>query len=276
MKLANAAKFFDKTVAEDAYDATATFMCQVDPQVYFKIDGVAVKKRTMACSPSVVVPSRQVVNIENQAYLVGSGTPDMWKGTVIRNNYVLQGADDLATLNTIAAELAGTAGTQAFAALVFSKYLPEGADSSKYPPQYQIFMSGTESAPADSLVNIGTRWFLVKDSYIGLSGLLLALVNEIKGTVFETITANSEAYDPVTDAYTPTPATIKVLRVRWQEHFTYLSKAQIEYFRGDEQVFILKADMTPNPGDTLVLSDGTWRVLDAQDDGLIWSCHVRR
>ena len=276
MKLANAAASFDTTVATDAYNSSVSFLCQIEPQVLFKIDGVAVRKRAMSAAPSVVLPLRGVVVIDGEKYLIGVGTPDMFKGKPIRRNYVIQGADTQAQLTSIAAELAGTARTAVWSALVFNRYLPESADSSKYPPQYQIFLAGSESAPQDSIALIGTQWYLIKDSYISESGLRIALANEIRGTVFETVNVGSKVYDPLTDTYSGSSVSTKIMRVRWQEHFVYLSKGQIDYVRGDEQVFILKSAMTQKPADTLTLSDGTWQVLDVQDEGLVWSCHVRR
>lgn len=276
MRLARAAAKFDQTVAVDTYTSSVTFKCQLAPLDLYRIDGAAVKRRQMSCAPGVVIPARKVVTIEGETYLIGDGSPDHYNGTVIRQNFVLQGASEICSLNTIAAELAGTVAGSAYGALVFSKYLPDGADTSKYPPQYQIFLAGSESVSPDSLVEIDSRWFLIKDSYISLSGLRVALANEIQGTVFETVTVAARTYSPVTDSYTSTTSSKKVMRVRWQEHFTYMSKAQIDYFRGDETVFVLKSAMTPKGGDALMLSDGTWKILDVQDFGLTWSCHVRR
>lgn len=276
MRLHSAASRFDKTLAADSYTPATTFLCQLSPLDLYRIDGAAVKRRQMSCAPGVSIPSRRAITIGGQVFLVGDGSPDHWKGSVIRQNFVLQGADSVCSMNTVAAELSGTAATTAYGSLVFSKYLPEGADTSKYPPQYQIFLSGSESVPPDSLIKIGSRWFLIKDSYISLSGLLVALANEIRGSVFETVTVTARTYVPSSDTYTTASSSKKVMRVRWQEHFTYLSKAQIDYFRGDEQLFILKSAMTPKQGDTLTLSDGVWMILDVQDEGATWSCHVRR
>lgn len=275
MKLANIANKGNTQLATDAY-GSATFYCQFEPLSYSKVDGVAVRKRLISAAPSVTIPARGAISLDGQIYLVGIGAPDYWKGACIRKNYVLQGADALANLNTIAAELAGTAATSAYAALVFAKYLPDSVDSSKYPPQYQIFTAGSESAPAESLIQLNSIWYLVKDSYVSTSGLRIALANVIQGTVFETITASNKTYVPTTDSYTSVTHSVKLLRLRWQEHFTYLSKAQISYDRGDEQIFILKSAMTVLAGDTLALSDGTWRILDVQDEGLCWGCHARR
>lgn len=274
MKLHDAARIADDTLATDSY-GTDTLLCQFEVLSYSKIDGVAVKKRQISTAPNTTMPARSVVTIEGQPYLVGHGSPDFWRGSVIRLNYVIQGSDGLADLTTIADALAGTASVTAYAAVTFAKYLPDAEDSSRYPPQYQIFLAGSEAAPADSLVQLNSIWYLVKQSYISNSGLLVALANVVESPSFETATFTSRVYNPVTDAYTDTPTSIPVFRIKWSEHFKYLSKATEPYERGDQTVWVLKA-VTPDAPDTLTLSDGPWRVLSAQDEGLTWSCHVRR
>ncbi len=274
MRLLDAARRFDTTTATDAYSA-ATFKCQFEVLAYSKIDGVAVKKRQISTASSVTIPARRVVTIHGQTYLVGHGAPDFWNDDTIRLNYVVQGADGLANLTTIADELAGTAPGTAYAALAFAKYLPDAEDSSKYPPQYQVFLSGTESAPADSLVYLNSVWYLVKESYVSTSGLRVSLANVVDSPNFEMATFTSRVYAPLTDTYVDTPSAIKVFRIKWAEHFEYLSKATEQYERGDLTVMMLKA-VTPDPPDTLTLSDGVWRILSAQDEGLTWNCHARR
>lgn len=274
MRLLDAARRFDRTTATDAYSA-ATFKCQFEVLAYSKIDGVAVKKRQISTASSVTIPARRVVTIHGQTYLVGHGAPDFWNDDTIRLNYVVQGADGLANLTTIADELAGAAPGTAYAALAFAKYLPDAEDSSKYPPQYQVFLSGTESAPADSLVYLNSVWYLVKESYVSTSGLRVSLANVVESPNFEMATFTSRVYAPLTDTYVDTPSAIKVFRIKWAEHFEYLSKATEQYERGDLTVMMLKA-VTPDPPDTLTLSDGVWRILSAQDEGLTWNCHARR
>jgi hypothetical protein len=274
MNLEKVARRFDTTIATDAY-STATFLCQFEVLSYSKIDGVAVKKRTISTAENITVPARRVVDIGGQKYLLGTPAPDYWDNGTIRLNFVIQGADGLADLTTIAAELAGTPPATAYAALAFAKYLPDAEDSSRYPPQYQVFLSGTESAPADSLVKLNSVWYLIKESYISTSGLRVSLANAIDSPNFETATFSSRVYNPVTDTHTTTNTTMKIFRVKWSEHFRYLSKASEQYERGDQQVFTLKS-VTPDPPDNFVLSDGTWKVVSSQDEGLTWSCHVRR
>lgn len=264
----------DTVEAVDAY-GSATFKVQYDPLSYTKIDGVSVRKRSISASPEVAMPSRGAIDIDGVTYLVGHGAPDYWKGLVIRINYVIQGADGLANLNSIAGELAGDAPVSAYAAVVFDKYVPDATDSSKYPPQYQVFLSGSESAPADSLIKLGETWYIVKETYLSTSGLNIALVNQIADPVFETVTFGSRSYDPVGDSYSSTSSAVKVMRIKWSEHYQYLSKDTEDYQRGDMQVFMLKS-VTPKPSDTLSLSDGKWNILSVRDEGVMWTCHVRR
>lgn len=275
MRLSDAANRFNTTVAADAYDSSFSFLIQFEPMSFSKIDGVSILKRQISISPNVAVPSRGCISIGSQVYLTGHGAPDYWKNEVIRTTLIIQGADGLADLTTIGDALAGTAPVTAYAAVTFAKYLPDAEDSSRYPPQYQIFFAGSESAPADSLVHLNSVWYLVKQSYISNSGLLVALANVVDSPSFETATFTSRVYNPVTDAYTDTPTSTPVFRIKWSEHFKYLSKATEQYERGDLTVIMLKS-VTPDPPDTLTLSDGVWRVLSSQDEGTTWSCHARR
>ena len=274
MRMLKAARMADTVLATDAY-GTATIYCQLAPLDLFKVDGVAVRKRQMSAADEAAIPARGVITIVNEQYLVGTGTPDFYRGQVIRRNYVIQGADGLANLHSISGALNSTAPVQAYVAKVFAKYLPDEANSSKYPPQYQIFLAGSENAPEDSLIELSSEWFLIKESYVSTSGLRIALANRLDAPIFETVTFGDRAYNPVTDAYTSSTSSIKILRVKWTEHYTYLSIGTEKYQSGDEQVFMLKS-VTPVAPDTLTLSDGAWRILAVQDETTHWSCHVRR
>ena len=274
MRLARAARFGDTVTAQDAY-GTDTFKCQLAPLDMFRVEGVRIKVKQLSTGPDVVMPARGAVRIDTQVYIISHGSPDFWKGDCVRRNYVTQAADGLATIISIADALADAAGTQAYAAAEFSRYLPEAGDSSKLPPQYEMFLAETESVPADTLISLNSKWYLVKESYQSASGVRVALANILDEPLFETVTFGSRTYDPITDTNTGSPATVKIMRVKWTEHYTYLSIGSETYERGDQQVFMPKS-VSPKASDTLTLSDGTWRVLAVQNEDTRWSCHVRR
>ena len=274
MKLQSAARMGDTVVASDAY-GTAQVMVQYDPMSFAKIDGVSVRKRQISAAPSVAMPARGVITIDGQKYLVGHGAPDYWRGKAIRVSYVIQGADGLANLQTIGQALDGIVPVTAYAAVVFAKYLPDANDSSRMPPQYQVFLAGAEEAPEDTLIGLEGSFYLVKQSYISTSGLRIALANIVAEPCFETVSFGSRTYDPVSDSYTSAGTSVKIFRIKWSESFEYLSKASEGFERGDIQVFMLKAS-TPKPSDLLALSDGSWRILSVQDFDGLWRCHARR
>jgi hypothetical protein len=277
MKLKKAAGRFDNTVAFDAYDPSVSFMCQLAPLDLYKVDSTAVKRRQASTVPDANIPARRCIKIDGQPYLIGDGSPDFWMGERIRNNYVLQGADHLAGLYTVAQALANDTPTIAYASLDFNKNMTDERDSSEYHSQYNIFLSGGESVAEGTLIKIGVRWFYIRQAYVSVSGLFVTLANELGGSVFETVNFGTKTYNPVTDTYTGSTNSVTVLRLRWPEHFSRLSSGTQKHENGDMQLLALKASVpSAKPSDTVVLSDGTWRVLAVQDEGAVLNMHVRR
>ena len=276
MRLSRAANRFNDMLAADAYAPTVTFLVQFEPVSYSKLDGVQVRKRSTSIAPDVVIPARGVIAIDGQNYLVGHTAPDYWKGLVIRRTVVIQGADGLAVVSSITEALGNSPGVLAYASAAFSKYNTDMRESSAYHPEYQLFFAGSESLSEGTLVSLNGDWFLVKEAYHSTSGLLVGLADKLPGTVFETVTVNSNTYDPVLDAYTTSAASAKVMRVRWKESFEYLTAAQEDYVRGDETVFVLQSAFDAKPSDTLTLSDGDWRVISVVDQGAVLALHARR
>lgn len=275
MDLADVAGYFDTTIASDAYNALATFPVQIEPLDMVKIDGAAVKRRVMSTTPDVVLPARQVIAIGTQHYLVGDGSPDHWFGEPIRVRYVLQGAEHLASVQTIAQVLANTAGTSAWVSIDFNKYGTDERDNSDYNPQYHIFFGGSEVVAENSVITAGGRTYLVRNAHKSVSGLVDALSNVIDDPVFDSVTLKARTYVVATDSFTEVPTTVRCLRVRWQDHFRYLTQGSTTHERGDMTLF-LPAAQAVAAGDTVTLSDGLWRVLNVRSESGYKALLVRR
>src|SRR5574340_999600 len=258
-----------------SHRAATRFYGQREPLDYQKIDGSAVNRRVMSTAPDGVLPVRQVISIGGQPYLVGDSSVDHWGGTSLRKRYVLQGADYLASTQTIAQVLANTAGASAYASIEFNKYGTDERDNSEFHPQYHIFFGGGETVPNDSVVTAAGRYYLVRRANRTQAGLVDALSNEIDSPVIDSATFTARQYNPVTDTYTDTSSTVRCIRLRWQDHFTYLSQGSTKYERGDMQVLV-PLSVTPKSGDTLTLADGKWSILSMLAEATYRSLHVRR
>ena len=274
MKLKNVAKYFDRTKAVDAYNPRASFKCQIEPLDMYRTEGTRIKIRNMSTAPGTRMPARKVIKVDDQPYLVSDMSQDHWEGEPLRDRYVIQGADDLVEIRSIAQVLADDAGVEAYASVDFSKYSSDERDSAEYHPQYHIFF-GNEVVPENSIIHTTDKTFLVKNSFRNPGGLLDALSNELDSPVIDSATFTSRTYNPITDSYTDASSTVRCLRIRWQDQFTYLSQASAKFERGDVQI-LLPLSMTPKANDTVTLSDGAWRILSVVTHEGFRAAHVRR
>ena len=274
MKLKNVSKFFDKTKAVDAYNSRYSFKCQVEPLDMYRTEGTRIKIRNMSTAPEVTIPARRVIKIDDQAYIVSDSSLDHWSGEAIRSRYVLQGADHVVEIRTIAQVLEDVAGVQAFASIDFNKYGTDERDSSRYHPQYHIYF-GKETVEEDCVVHTTTSNYLVKNSYLTPAGIVDALANELDDPVVQVSVSAGRTYDPVTDSYTATTSSVRAIIVRWQEYFEYLTQGSTKYERGDAQLFVLPS-VHAKAGDTVSISGEDFKVLSHLDSTGYRTLHIRR
>lgn len=275
MKLKNAAKYFDRTRAVNAYNRTQKFNCQLEPLDMYRTEGTRIKIRNMSTEPGVVIPDRRVIMIDEQAYLVSEGSHDYWGGKKLRARYVIQGADYVVEIRSISEVLADVAGTLAHASVDFSKYGTDERDSADYHSQYHIYF-GNEDVPENAILSTSNgSHYLVKNSYRTPAGLIDALSNELDSPVIDTATYKVRTYTPVTDTYTEVSSTVRCVRVRWQDYFTYLSQGSTKFERGDMQVFV-PLSMTPKSNDVISIGGETWKVLASVESSGFRTLHVRR
>lgn len=274
MKLKSVSKFFDKTKAVDAYNARYSFKCQVEPLDMYRTEGTRIKIRNMSTAPEVTIPARRVIKIDDQAYIVSDSSLDHWSGEAIRSRYVLQGADHVVEIRTIAQVLEDVPGVQAFASIDFNKYSTDERDSSEYHPQYHIYL-GKEEVGEDALIHSIDSNYLVKNSYLTPAGIVDALANELDDPVVQVTVSTGRSYNPVTDSYTASTTTVRAVRVRWQEQFSYLTQGSTKYERGDAQLFVLPA-VQAKAGDIVSIGSEDFKVLSYLDKGGYRSLHIRR
>ena len=273
MKLANAAKHFDTTMATDAY-GTATFGCQFGLYDDSTRDGLTIERRIISTAEAVAIPARRTVTVNGKQWILGDGAEDYFKNAAIRVKYIGHQASGLAEIKTVEQLLLGTSGTTAYAAIAWTKASRQIEVNSDLFNVMTLYLSKAETISEDKLVLLNGKVLWTRQPYDALSGLTACVVDELETPVVATV-ASARTYDPITDTYSGGTVNTSVLRMRWQEHFEYFSRAQGSYERGDAVVWILKSAATLKPSDTLTLPDGTWRVLRATDEGAVQSLHVR-
>ena len=302
MRLHTAARFFDKSQATDPYGVETPIFCQVEPFDYVKIQGAQVKRRVMSTAPEVEMFPRHTLTIDGQVYVVGDRATDEWEGTRIRTRYVMQGADDFVYVRTIGQVLTQQEGFAACAAIEYSKYTTDSRVDSEWRPQFSIFFGKGEPVPKDCLIfttsmegisfgdfinaggfpyDFGTyeepnpdtpdldggeilgRVFYTRLVDSSVSGLVVAMTEELDRPSLDKVLVSNRVYDPITDSYTGTDTETIVIRMRWSTRFEYLSIDSTTYLRNDLTVFA-PLTLEVNVSDKITFSDGAWTVLGVQ------------
>lgn len=277
MKLADAARFFDRLVCADAYDPASTFLGQLDLFDDSRRDGTTVTRRVLSTAPDTVMPARGVITAQGATWLVGQDQPDTFGDRVIRRKFILHDAQALAVRRTPGQLLTGAAGVSAYAARSWIKAQKEIEISSRLFNLYHVFFTASESVAVGSVIEMmGVRHF-VRNIFAADSGLQVAQCDELPAGCVQAGTYRSQlaSYNPVTDVMTGTDIALNVLKVRWQVDFDYDNQAAETYSRGDAQIFVAKSAVTAQAGDRVTLADGAWLIEGVDDTGDAWSCHVR-
>lgn len=276
MRLAAAARHFDRQVLADAYGTTVTVRGQFDLFDDSKRDGAVTRRRILSTAPAVSIPARRALQLDGYTWIVGSGNPDYYGAGAIRRKYVLHEADGLANVQTLAEFIAGTAGMSAYTALDWVKAAKEIDESSDLNDVLGAVFAITENVPGVGVLTLAGKHYLLREPHETAAGFLSVLVDEIKAPALEVGTFTDRTYDAVSDTWTGAATEVGFLRLRWQSHFRYLSQRTLHYQPGDDVLICLQSAAAPKANDQITLADGLWQVLTVQAEGDCWSIHVRR
>lgn len=276
MRLAAAAKFYDRQLFVDAYGAGGSVKGQLDLYDDGKRDSSAASRRILSVAPDVQITARRVLRLGDYVWIVGSGNPDYFRQEAIRHKYILHEADGLASIKTFGQYLADTAGISAYAASEWTKAAREIDESADLIDVAAAILASTEVLPDVGVMVLGAATYLLREPHPTSGGFQSATLEEIKAPARETGSFTGRTYDPVNDTWAGTGTPISFLRLRWQAHFRYVSRSTLHYQAGDDVIVCLKTAATPKANDRVLLTDGLYQVLTVQSDNDCWSCHVRR
>lgn len=276
MKLRNAARYFDRTVVTDAFDPDVTFKGQMDLFQDVVRDGSTAERRILSVDPGIEIPAHKVVIIDGDTWIVGQLQKDHFKGEAIRHKHVLQLAHGFTALKTFVQAIAGETGRQAWSAMQWVKTIKEPTESSTELGLYELTFADTETVAEGNLLQLRGMWLLIRTVYPSLSGYTSALADQLEGPVLQQAVFASRTYNPASDSYAIVPATITVIKLRWQSYFRYPTQASFKFKVGDDVVIINKTDLMPKANDTFTLDGARYTVASVLDEGPHWSCHVTR
>lgn len=283
MKLSDVSQAFDDEGFSDAYYPTIlSFYGQTDVYDGSKRDGTTVVRRVLAVAPGTVIPARGALYSEAGSinYIVGLRVPDTFRGSAVREKYIMQRADHLATIQTTLQTLQGAGGVQAYTGLVWLKNTKDERVTSESYPLYNLYFSSTESLISGQIIEANSKLYRVKVVTSPASGLQVAECFEFKSlTETITYTPSSTTKDEVTDTYPAgTPSSITGLRERYLSYYDNPDAGKVKYEPGDILVSIQQSDVaSPVLQDFVTLDSVDWNVMDFDDPGdSTWALHLRR
>lgn len=276
MKLRNAARHFDRTRVEDAFDSDVFFKAQMDLFQDVVRDGTTAERRVLSTDPSIVLPEKKVLRIDGDCWVVGQMQKDHYNNTPIRHKYVLALAHAFTALKTFSEAIGEEAGQPLYVSMEWVKTIKEPNESSTELGSYSLHFASVETVGEGKLIQIGSRWFVIRSVFPSLSGYISALSDELPNPVLQTAEFNSRLYNATTDSYTASVTEIQILKMRWQSHFRYPTQASEKFQPGDDVVIIRKEDLTPKANHTFTVAGVTYAVVTVLDEGDCWSCHARQ
>lgn len=276
MDLRSAATWFDQTVCEDAY-GTDTFYAQLEPLDYYKLDGASVKRRIMSTGPGVTLPARMTIRIDGQVYLVGDRTPEHFQGDLVRNRYVMSGADSQVTVRSTEQALNESGGSSVWATLVFAKIQTDERFSSLPVAEFRVFLGPQEVLKEHDIVIDGSDAYLVVAPYKSDSGLISGVALRLETAVPEHAVYWTNSYNPVTDTNTESGTNAKVIRLRWSQDFRFMTMGTPKYEHGDMTMLGLSSIFSAVKQNQRITCGGAeWSVLTSENIGAVTRMHVRR
>lgn len=268
------ASWFDDTDLYDGYTNQYLFKGQFGTFDEAAIDGTTSKRRTLSLRPNLSIPTRRVLSVVGNRWIVGDGTSDAFQNTVVRTTYWLKRVTDVGQALTPAQACAGAAGVDLCLHKVFLQNTINTVTDAEYDQFYNVFSNLAEMPPKASYIRIGAEFLRVRESHRDINGMSLASCDALDAGTLVSVTLNDGGvYDPITDTYTGSTTTVDGLFFNLYKAYEYSSQADARMLAGDMSL-VLANEL--EVGQSLTTKGAKWRVQAkvAELDG--WKYHIRR
>lgn len=254
MKLANAAKYFDRVSMADAYTGTAMpYKVQFSTFEETDPDGSVARRRTMSMAPGLTLPARRVASLLGEIWLLGEPSADAVFDKVIRQTVPMRRVTNLAQALTPGQMVAASTGLAIYGRLEQVKNMVDTATSSDYFPFFTLTLAGAEfknlnsdwaQVPGFFRIEDGTL-FRCRTSYPAEDGMTVVEADLIDRYGLTQAQVTTGAYDPVTDTFAGTTSTFQALVM--PTHQLYRRKAEAEKFKPEDLTVLVRFADYPAP-----------------------------
>ena len=254
MKLANAAKYFDRVSMADAYTGTAMpYKVQFSTFEETDPDGSVARRRTMSMAPGLTLPTRRVVSLLGEIWLLGEPSSDAVFDRAIRQTVPMRRVTNLAQALTPGQVVAASTGLAIYGRLEQMKNTVDTATSSDYLPFFTLALAGADfknlnsdwaQVPGFFRIEDGTL-FRCRTSYPAEDGMTVVEADLIDRYGLTQAQVTTGAYDPVTDTFAGTASTFQTLVM--PTHQLYRRKAEAERFKPEDLTVLVRFADYPAP-----------------------------
>ena len=254
MKLANAAKYFDRVSMADAYTGTAMpYKVQFSTFEETDPDGSVARRRTMSMAPGLTLPARRVASLLGEIWLLGEPSADAVFDKVIRQTVPMRRVTNLAQALTPGQMVAASTGRAIYGRLEQVKNTVDTATSSDYFPFFTLALAGADfknlnsgwaQVPGFFRIEDGTL-FRCRTSYPAEDGMTVVEADLIDRYGLTQAQVTTGAYDPVTDTFAGTTSTFQALVM--PTHQLYRRKAEAEKFKPEDLTVLVRFADYPAP-----------------------------
>lgn len=254
MKLANAAKYFDRVSMADAYTGTAMpYKVQFSTFEETDPDGSVARRRTMSMAPGLTLPARRVASLLGEIWLLGEPSADAVFDKVIRQTVPMRRVTNLAQALTPGQVVTASTGLAIYGRLEQVKNTVDTATSSDYFPFFTLTLAGAEfknlnsdwaQVPGFFRIEDGTL-FRCRTSYPAEDGMTVVEADLIDRYGLTQAQVTTGAYDPVTDTFAGTTSTFQALVM--PTHQLYRRKAEAEKFKPEDLTVLVRFADYPAP-----------------------------
>lgn len=254
MKLANAAKYFDRVSMADAYTGTAMpYKVQFSTFDETDPDGSVARRRTLSMAPGLTLPARRVASLLGEIWLLGEPSSDAVFDRAIRQTVPMRRVTNLAQALTPGQVVAASTGLAIYGRLEQMKNTVDTATSSDYLPFFTLALAGADfknlnsgwaQIPGFFRIEDGTL-FRCRTSYPAEDGMTVVEADLIDRYGLTQAQVTTGAYDPVTDTFAGTASTFQTLVM--PTHQLYRRKAEAERFKPEDLTVLVRFADYPAP-----------------------------